>query len=126
MPYFSISTSFRGGGDQVLRLLHVGRFVNPGFFASVSADSRSRLQAEVPVPIGLEITNDDSYYKFNLDYVNLYSLIRLETALDDAPYLTAYALLRGHTFDHQNAFFNMIDRGLRGPNSIRDSATLVM
>ena len=34
----------------------------------------------VPVPIGVDITSDDSYFKFNLDYINLYNLIRLEAS----------------------------------------------
>src|SRR2546430_11536505 len=42
------------------------------------------------------------------------------------PYTTlfrSYRILRRTTDDHGNAHFNMIDRGLQGPNSARDAET---
>ncbi|MGH9769495.1 MAG: hypothetical protein ACREAB_18885, partial [Blastocatellia bacterium] len=65
-----------------------------------------------------------SYFKFNLDTINLYNLIRLESdSFYRDRYLGAYDVLRRTTDDHGNAHFNMIDRALRGPNNSRDAAT---
>jgi uncharacterized protein (TIGR03437 family) len=80
----------------------------------------------VPVPIGVDTTSDDSYFKFNLDYINLYNLIRLESSSAKSIYQSAYGVLRDHTAPHQNAFFNIIDLGLNGPNPARDSQTLAL
>src|SRR5262249_46383543 len=68
----------------------------------------------------------DSYFKFNLDYIDLYNLIRLEASSAKSIYQSAYGVLRDHTASHQNAFFNSIDLGLNGPNPARDSQTLVL
>ena len=76
------------------------------------------------VPIGLEITSNDSYFKLDLDYITLYNLERLESSSVKSTYDAAYALLHGHTASHQNAFFNMIDRAINGPNATRDTETL--
>ena len=67
----------------------------------------------------------NSYFKFNLDHVNLYNLIRLEEPLSPALplYMQAFTTLRGCTGSHQNAHFNMIDRGVRGPDAARDAET---
>jgi len=59
-----------------------------------------------------------------LDYINLYNLVRLESSSVNEVYRKAYDALRNHTAGHQNAFFNMIDRGLNGPNAGRDAETL--
>jgi len=67
----------------------------------------------------------NSYFKFNLDHINLYNLIRLEEPLSPALplYMQAFTTLRGCTGSHQNAHFNMIDRGVRGPDAARDTET---
>jgi hypothetical protein len=66
-----------------------------------------------------------SYYKFNLDYIGFFDLVRLEPA--GSPFITfyqtAYNQLRQCTAKHQNAHFNMVDRALRGANGRRDSDT---
>jgi hypothetical protein len=72
------------------------------------------------------VTNvTDSYYKFNLDTINLYTLIRFEhSSFFHDRYMDAYNLLRRTTDDHGNAHFNMIDRALRGPDAKRDAETV--
>ena len=87
---------------------------------------RVLLAPTVPVPIGVDTSTDDSYFKFNLDYINLYNLVRLEASSAGSIYQSAYGVLRDHTAAHQNAFFNIIDRGLNGPNAVRDSQTLAL
>jgi uncharacterized protein (TIGR03437 family) len=122
LPDFSISDTFIGRQDQVLAFLQIGRYVNPSQFSAAYANAVT-LAPEMIVPIGLEVTSDSSYFKFNLDEINLYNLIRLQTTAPPASYAASYALLRGHTASHQNAFFDVIDRALSGPDSARDAET---
>ena len=126
MPDGQISTTFIGRADQQLSLLQVGRRVNPGRFAAIYAAHRAALAAEVPLPITGEcLDTHNSYFKFNLDHINLFNLIRLEEPVSPARpfYMQAFATLRDCTGSHQNAHFNMIDRGVRGPNAARDAET---
>jgi hypothetical protein len=128
MPDGQISTTFIGRADQQLSFLQVGRRVNPRRFAIVYAAHRAALAAEVPAPITGEcFDTHNSYFKFNLDHINLFNLIRLEEPLSPARplYMQAFTTLRaeGCTGSHQNAHFNMIDRGVRGPNEAREAET---
>ena len=126
LPDGSISTTFVIRPDQILTFLQIGRHVNPAHFSTTYDQSRVALAAEVTIPIGLEVLNDDSYFKFNLDSINLYNLVRLETGSDRGAYERAYDLLRNHTAGQQNAFFDAIDLGLKGPNSARDAELLAL
>jgi hypothetical protein len=83
--------------------------------------------------VGLPILYDavdehGSYFKFNLNYINLFSLIRLEEP--GSPFLNtyweAYILLRWRTAAHGNAHFNMVDRALTQPDPARDFETAVL
>jgi hypothetical protein len=126
MPNGRVSTLFTGRVDQQLTLLQIGRHMNPDAFKITYEEYRDEYARFVRVPIGLECLDDhDSYFKFNLDYVNLYSLIRLEE--DDSParedYLSAYRILRATTRKHGNAHFNVVDRALSGPDGGRDAET---
>jgi hypothetical protein len=123
MPDFSISTVFWGRADQQLSFLAVGRQVNPAQFDSAYSNFRSQYGLEVLVPIGIESLDDyGSYYKFNLDEINLYNLIRLEdTKRNRKRYMRAYRILRGTIANHLNAHFNVIDRALTGPDIARDA-----
>ncbi|HJU68273.1 MAG TPA: hypothetical protein VJ650_08480 [Gemmatimonadaceae bacterium] len=126
MPDGQISTTFIGRADQQLSFLQVGRRVNPERFAAIYDAHRAALAAEVPLPITGECFDPhNSYFKFNLDHINLYNLIRLEEPLSPALplYMQAFTTLRGCTGEHQNAHFNMIDRGIRGPDAARDAET---
>jgi len=127
MPDGTTSTSFLGRPDQIETFLAIGRRVNPDHFGSVGYETeRVLLSPTVPVPIRVDVSGDDSYFKFNLDYINLYNLIRLEGSSAKAIYETAYGVLRDHTASHQNAFFNIIDLALNGPDATRDSQTLAL
>src|SRR5207302_10123927 len=64
-----------------------------------------------------------SYFKFNLDSINLYMLIHLESSSFADIYRKAYDVLRNHTDNQGNAFFNMLDRALNGANTARDAET---
>ena len=129
MPDGQISTTFIGRADQQLSLLQVGRRVHPERFTAVYLAHRTALAAEVPLPITGECFDPhNSYFKFNLDHINLFNLIRLEEPLSPALpfYMQAFTTLRECTGSHQNAHFNMIDRGVRGPAATRDAETDVL
>ncbi len=123
MPDGSISTTFLVRPDQILTFLQIGRHVNSGHYSTDYDLQRVLLAGEVIAPIGVEVASDDSYFKFNLDYINLYDLIRLESSSTKTVFQKAYDILRAHTAGHRNAFFNMIDRGLNGANASRDAET---
>ena len=123
MPDGHISTTFIGREDQQLSLLQVGRHVNPKRFSTIYDLNRVFLSAAVLAPISIEVLDDSSYFKFNLDTINLFNLVRLESSSWNVVYKKAYDILRKHTDNHGNAFFNMIDRALRGPDAVRDQET---
>jgi hypothetical protein len=126
MPNGSISTTFIGRVDQQLSLLQLGRRVNPGAFESAYQKHRGRYARLTIVAIAAEATEPhESYYKFNLDYLAFYNLIRFEETTSSAHeyYNQAYAVLRDATRSHRNAHFNAIDRALQGPEPFRDSET---
>ena len=125
MPGGGISTVFWIRPDQQLSFLQIGRHINPNRFSTDFKVFAFSHAASTIAPIGVEVASPyDSYFKFNLDTINLYSLIRWEegTVLKTF-YKKAYDVLRNTTDDHGNAHFNMIDRALRGPNAARDAET---
>src|SRR5262245_16960991 len=97
MPNGTISTTFVGRADQQLSLLQVGRHVNADRFSSTYDLYRFFFAAQTMMPISLEVLNDDSYFKFNLDSINLFNLIRLERSSFAGIYRGAYDVLRRHT-----------------------------
>ncbi len=125
MPGGSISTTFLLRPDQELALLAIGREVNPTRYSSEYSKLAATMAAAVPVPMLVDSANDhDSYFKFNLDFINLFSLIRLETnSLNRAAYEVAFSAIRSATNNHLNPHFNMIDRALHGPDAAHDAET---
>lgn len=126
MPDGSVSTVFWSHPDQMLSFLQVGRHVNPDDFETVYEVYRASLAASVPGPIAYDCGDDHNhYFKFNLDSINLYNLIRLEESTSPflAAYNSAYQLLWNTTATHQNAHFELINRPLQGANALRDAET---
>ena len=126
MPDGSYATTFVGRPDEQLTLLQIGRHVNPAKYEAPYTAFAAANASLVPLPIRTECADTyGSYFKFNLDYISLFDLVRLEPAA--SPFLifynNAYSILRQCTAKHQNAHFNMIDRALRGPNGGRDRNT---
>lgn len=124
MPDGNTSTVFWLRPDQQLAMLQIARQVNLQRFGPAYEDLR-RSAIGIGLPISLEALDDHgSYYKFNLDAIALYSLLRLE---EESPrrsdYIATYRTFRSIVAGHGNAFFNVIDRALVGPNSQRDSET---
>jgi uncharacterized protein (TIGR03437 family) len=121
MPDGSVSTTFVIRPDEILTLLQVGRHVNPSAFSTDYDIDRVLLAAGVLAPIAVDAASDSSYFKFNLDYISFYNLIRLESSSAKSIYQTAYQVVRGATASQQNALFDLVDRGLNGPNASRDA-----
>jgi hypothetical protein len=126
MPDGSFSTTFLGRPDQQLALLQIGRHVNPAKFTAVYTAFAAANAATVPLPVTGECQDTyGSYFKFNIDYITFFNLVRLEPTL--SPFLPFYRLgynqLRSCTATHQNAHFNMIDRVLNGDDATRDADT---
>jgi len=123
MPDGSVSTTFLVRPDEILAFLQVGRHINSGAFSTSYDLQRILLALTVLAPVAVDAASDNSYFKFNLDYISFYNLIRLESSSASSIYRQAYDTLRNHTAGHQNAFFDIIDRGLNGANPARDAET---
>jgi hypothetical protein len=126
MPDGSVSTTFITRPDEQLGLLQIGRHMNSAQFASAYQSLATFGSLLAIAPVAIEAQDDrDSYFKFNLDAINLFSLIRLEndsTLL--GRYQSAYQYYWNATKNHRNAHFNMIDRALHGPDATRDTNTV--
>jgi uncharacterized protein (TIGR03437 family) len=114
-PNDDIESTFRLRPEALHMLVQVARRVNP-----TNDVSGPFLIPPVDTGVLFDIQSNSSYFKFNLDYMSLYHLVRLQ---NDSRNRDAYLTLRGYTATHQNAFFNMIDRALRGPDPARDAET---
>jgi len=125
MPDGTISTTFVIRPDQILTFLRVGSHVNPSLFSFTYDVQSVLLAAGVIAPILVDTASDDSYFKFNLDYINAYTLIRLDNSAANSVYREAYDILRAHTAGHQNAFFDMIQCALNGPNAPSETLPLL-
>lgn len=125
MPDGSISTTFVTNPDQRLSFLVVGRRINSSQFGSKYETERLLDLATVGAAISYDLLDDhNSYFKFNLDTISLYDLLRLEGSfVFKSVYQQVYDVLRRTTDDHGNAHFNMIDRALKGADSRRDTET---
>ena len=124
MPDGSGSTSFLLRPDEQLSLLLIGEHVNGGAFGDIYSGLSNALSPTVPVPVGVDCTNQtSSYYKFNLDYLTFYSLMRMGSGYSHFWYGLAFDELTSTTASHQNAHFNMIKFAINGPNGDRDAET---
>ena len=125
MPDGSASTTFVIRPDEQLSMLQIGKQVNPLAFSSLYQTAASNSAGLAAVPVAVDAADvRDSYFKFNLDAISFFNLIRLETDSSlRAQYLNAYAIYRKVTKDHMNPHFNMIDRALNGPDATRDAQT---
>src|SRR5262245_45660238 len=101
MPDGSISTTFVTNPDQRLSFLIVRRRVNSSRFGPIYETERLRNIAIVGTAIYYDLLDDHtSYFKFNLDTINLYNLIRLEgNFIFRGSYTQVYNTLRRTTDD---------------------------
>jgi uncharacterized protein (TIGR03437 family) len=114
-PNDDITSTFEVRPEELQMLLQVARHVNPS-----NTVSGPFLVPPVATGVEFDVLGLSSYFKFNLDYMSFYHLVRLQ---DNGDNRSAYMILRNYTAPHRNAFFNMIDRALRGPDAARDAET---
>lgn len=125
-PNFDIN-AFQTRPDQQLALLEIGRSVNPQQFSRLYDEMAAAKRSRVIVSIIYDgVDKYSAYFKFNLNTINLYGLIRLE---DDpgnlAYYQDAYDFEWRILAKQANAHFNMIDRALKTPDPGRDDQTVL-
>jgi uncharacterized protein (TIGR03437 family) len=114
-PNDDLGNTFLIRPEELQMLLQVARHVNPA-----NGVSGPFLVPPVSTGVLIDVQSNGSYFKFNLDYMSFYHLVRLQ---DNSDNRNAYFLLRGYTASHENAFFNLIDRALDGPDAARDAET---
>jgi uncharacterized protein (TIGR03437 family) len=113
-PNDDISSTFLLRPEELQMILQVTRHVNPSDTVSGPFFVPPVISAvTVDVLGGLS-----SYFKYNLDYMTFYNLVRLQNNGDNR---SAYQTIRDYTASHQNPFFDMIDRVLNGPDPARDA-----
>ncbi len=112
-PNNDLGNTFLLRPEELQMLIVVARHVNPNLQVSGPP-----LSLPVDVGVDVDVLSNSSYFKFNLDFMTFYNLVRLN---NDSSYLSAYQIVRSYTASHQNAFFDMIDNALEGPNSARDA-----
>ncbi len=125
-PDGSTNLDFIVRSDYINAFLGIARHVNPSRFAGNTFEENVLLAVPIGTPIAVDTVNDDNYFKFNLDYINFYNLVRLNPNQGSTASRSAYNALRSHTASHLNAFFDVIDRGLNGPNAARDAETSML
>jgi uncharacterized protein (TIGR03437 family) len=112
-PNDDLGNTFLLRPEELQMLLDVARHVNPNNHVSGPL-----LVPPIDVAVDVDVASNSSYFKFNLDYMTFYNLVRLG---NDSSFLHAYQIVRKYTASHQNAFFDMIDSALQGPNNTRDA-----
>jgi hypothetical protein len=112
-PDDDISTSFEFRPESLQMLLQVARHVNPS-----NKVSGPFFVPPVEASVLVDVQSNSSYFKFNLDYMSLYHLVRLQNNNHNQ---RAYEIVRGYTASHQNAFFDIVDRALKGADAARDN-----
>jgi len=123
MPGGETSTTFLHRPDQQLALLKLGRRCNPARFQSAYQVRANTFATSVMAPIAVEIRDPhNSYFKFNLSHIAFYNLL---TSGDNwwirTQYHAAFRLLRNATWQHDNAFFDIIETAIQGNDQGRDA-----
>jgi uncharacterized protein (TIGR03437 family) len=112
-PGDSITSTFEVRPEELQMLLEVARHVNP-----LNTVSGPFFVPPMKTGVLVDVQSNSAYFKFNLAYMSFFHLVRLQ---NNSTNLEAYQIVRNHTAPHQNAFFNVIDRALQGPNTSRDA-----
>jgi uncharacterized protein (TIGR03437 family) len=117
-PNDDVSNTFLLRPEELAMLLAVTNHVNP-------ANGIQGPPLTLPVATGasVDVLGVGSYFKFNLDYMSFFELLRLENASAN---LAAYRIVRTFTASHQNPFFDLIDRAINGPDAARDAETVAL
>ena len=110
-PNDDVSNTFLVRPEELQMLVQAARHVNPS--SSINGPSLA-----VDAGARVDVLSNSSYFKFNLDYMSFYNLVRLQNS--DANQ-AAYRIVRTYTASHQNAFFDVVDAALEGANASRDA-----
>jgi len=114
-PNDDIGNTFQTRPEELQMLLQVTRHVDP-----TNTVSGPFFVLPTKTGVSVDVQSLGSYFKFNLDYLTFYNLVRIQ---DNGDNREAYQIVRDYTASHQNPFFNLIDRALRGPDAVRDAET---
>ena len=114
-PNDDVTGTFLLRPEELQMLLQVAWHVNPS-----NTVSGPFIVLPMATGVQFDVLSNSSYFKFDLDSMSFYHLLRLQ---DNGDNRSAYMTLRNYTAPHQNAFFNMIDRALSGPDAGRDAET---
>ena len=112
-PNDDISNTFAVRPEELQMLVQVARHVNPS-----NGISGPFFVPPVETGVQVDVRSNSSYFKFNLDYMSFYNLVRLQNSSDNQ---AAYRIVRDYTASHQNAFFDIVDAALEGANASRDA-----
>jgi hypothetical protein len=93
MPDGRGATTFLVRPEELRMVLQVAAHVNPAQFATTYINERNLLAPTLLIPVSVDIASNSSYFKFNLDYLSFYSLIRLDQA--NTLYHASYDIVRG-------------------------------
>jgi hypothetical protein len=112
-PNNDISNTFLLRPEETQMLLAVAHHMNPN-------DGISGPFVEIPFDsaVSFDTLSNDSYFKFNLDYMTFYNLMRLQ---NNGQNKGAYQIIRNYTASHQNAFFDIVDWSINGADATRDA-----
>lgn len=128
-PDGSIRTTFLQRPDQQLSIMQVARHVNPAKFEAQYFKMRSSLASKVWIPLWAEgLDRDASYFKFNLNHLYMYNLMRLEEKNSDfvSHYQKGWDNLVESVAGHKNAHFDIITTAIYGKDAARDAETIKM
>ena len=117
-PNDDISDTFVLRPEELQMMLQVTQHVNPA-----NTITGPLLLPPVSAGVLVDVASNDSYFKFNLDFMTSYNLVRLQPTSGNRG---AYQIVRSYTASHQNAFFDIVDRALNGPAAVRDAETVTL
>ena len=112
-PNDDASNTFALRPDELQMLLQVARHVNPA-----NSVSGPFFVLPVETAVAVDVLSNSSYYKFSLDYMTFYNLVRLQNNKDNQ---AAYRIVHDYTASHQNAFFDIVDAALTAADASRDA-----
>jgi hypothetical protein len=122
LPSGRAVTNFSLRPDQQLALLKTGAKMNPAKYLAEYDRARRSGATGTYLPILYDVLDEDSsYFKFNLNHITFFLLLAGDTTDPSrGAYLRSFELLRRTTDDHGNAYFDLLDTGIRGRDNRRD------
>jgi hypothetical protein len=96
-PNDDLSNTFMLRPEELQMLLQVARHINPS-----NGISGPFIVLPVDVSVSVDVQSNSSYFKFNLDYMTLYNLVRIQ---DNGDNRGAYQIVRKHTASHPQCLF---------------------